>query len=62
MIRSFEGDSTNTMLLALNGEEIAGLSTITSSHKIKSRHDAELGVVVSKNIREKESASHSSDR
>lgn len=48
VIRGFEGNSTNTMLLAMDGEEIAGLSTITSSHKIKSRHDAELGVVVAK--------------
>lgn len=48
LIRSFEGDKTNTMLLAMDGEEIAGLSTITSSHKIKSRHIAELGIVVAK--------------
>lgn len=48
LIRSFEGNPTNTMLLAMDGEEIAGLSTITSSHKIKSRHDAELGIVVGK--------------
>ena len=48
LIKSFEGDPTNTMLLAMDGTEIAGLSTITSSHKIKSRHDAELGVVVAK--------------
>lgn len=48
LIRSFEGDKTNTMLLAMDGEEIAGLSTITSAHKIKSRHIAELGIVVAK--------------
>lgn len=48
LIRSLEGDTTNTILLAMDGEEIAGLSTITSSHKIKSRHDAELGIVVAK--------------
>lgn len=48
LIRSLEGNATNTMLLAMDGEEIAGLSTITSSHKIKSRHDAELGIVVGK--------------
>lgn len=48
LIRGLEGDRTNTMLLAMDGDEIAGLSTITSSHKIKSRHDAELGVVVAK--------------
>lgn len=48
LIRGLEGNSTNTMLLALDGDDIAGLSTITSSHKIKSRHDAELGVVVAR--------------
>lgn len=48
LIRSIEGNETNTILLAMDGEEIAGLSTITSSHKIKSRHDAELGIVVAK--------------
>lgn len=48
LIRSLEGNATNTMLLAMDGEEIAGLSTITSSHKIKSGHDAELGIVVGK--------------
>ena len=48
LIRSLEGNVTNTILLAMDGEEIAGLSTITSSYKIKSRHDAELGIVVAK--------------
>lgn len=48
MIWSFEGDKTNTMLLAMDGDEIAGLSTMTSSHKIKSRHIAELEIVVAK--------------
>lgn len=48
LIRSLEGNVTNTMLLAMDGEALAGLSTITSSHKIKSRHDAQLGVVVAK--------------
>lgn len=48
LIRSLEGNETNTMLLAMDGDEIAGLSTITSSHKIKSRHIAELGIVVAK--------------
>ena len=36
----------NTMLLALDGEEIAGIATINSSHKLKSRHEGELGIVV----------------
>ena len=36
------------MLLAMNGEEIAGIATISSIHKIKARHDGELGIVVAK--------------
>lgn len=36
----------NTMLLALDGEEIVGIATINSSHKLKSRHEGELGIVV----------------
>ena len=36
------------MLLAMDGEEIAGIATINSSHKIKSRHEGELGIVVAK--------------
>ena len=36
------------MLLALDGEKIVGIATISSSHKIKSRHEGELGIVVAK--------------
>lgn len=47
-IRSLEGNQTNIMLLAMDGEEIAGIATISSSGKIKARHDGELGIVVAK--------------
>lgn len=47
-IRSLEGNANNVMFLALDGNEIVGLSTITSTHKIKSRHEGELGIVVAK--------------
>lgn len=47
-IKGLEGNVNNTMLLALDGEEIAGIATINSSHKIKSRHEGELGIVVAK--------------
>lgn len=47
-IRSLEGNQNNTMLLAMDGEEIVGIATISSSHKIKSRHEGELGIVVAK--------------
>ena len=36
------------MLLALDSEKIVGIATISSSHKIKSRHEGELGIVVAK--------------
>ena len=47
-IRSLEGNQTNIMLLAMDGDEIAGIATINSSSKIKARHDGELGIVVAK--------------
>ena len=47
-IRSLEGNANNVMFLALDGNEIVGLSTITSTHKIKSRHEGELGIVIKK--------------
>ncbi len=47
-IRSLEGNKTNRMLLACDGEEIVGIATIHSSGKIKARHDGELGIVVAK--------------
>ena len=34
------------MLLALDSEKIVGIATISSSHKIKSGHEGELGIVV----------------
>ena len=36
------------MLLALDGESIVGIATLLSPAKLKSRHDAELGIVVSR--------------
>lgn len=47
-IKSLEGNKTNIMLLAMDGDEIAGIATINSSHKIKARHEGELGIVVAK--------------
>lgn len=47
-IRGLEGNATNIMLLAMDGEEIAGIATISSSSKIKAKHDGELGIVVAK--------------
>ncbi|MCI5870367.1 MAG: GNAT family N-acetyltransferase [Dorea sp.] len=36
------------MILAMDGDEIAGIGTIHSGNKIKSRHQGELGIVVAK--------------
>ena len=47
-IKGLEGNVNNTMLLALDGDKIVGIATINSSHKIKSRHEGELGIVVAK--------------
>lgn len=47
-IEKLEGNQTNIMLLAMDGAEIAGIATINSSHKIKARHEGELGIVVAK--------------
>lgn len=47
-IRALESKKANIMLLAMDGEEIAGIATIRSSAKIKARHDGELGIVVAK--------------
>lgn len=47
-IKGLEGNQTNIMLLAMDGEDIAGIATINSSHKIKARHEGELGIVVAK--------------
>lgn len=48
-LRSLAQKAGNIMLLAVDGEEIAGIATIHSSFKIKSRHDGELGIVVARN-------------
>lgn len=47
-LRSLAQREANIMLLAMDGEEIAGIATIHSSSKIKSRHDGELGIVVAR--------------
>ena len=47
-ILALEGDPNNTMLLAMAGDRIAGIATVSSSAKIKSRHNGELGIVVAK--------------
>ena len=47
-IKGLEGNENNTMILAMDGEEIAGIVTLSSSSKIKSRHEGELGIVVAK--------------
>lgn len=47
-IRALEGNDTNIMLMAMDGGEIAGIATIHSGSKVKSRHDGELGIVVAK--------------
>lgn len=36
------------MILAMDGDEIAGIGTISSENKIKARHQGELGIVVAK--------------
>lgn len=36
------------MILAMDGDEIAGIGTIHSGNKIKSRHQGELGIVVAR--------------
>lgn len=46
-IKALEGNQTNIMLI-MDGDEIAGIATINSSHKIKARHEGELGIVVAK--------------
>ncbi len=47
-IESTKASPNNIMLLALDGDEIVGIGTISSSWKIKSRHSGELGIVVEK--------------
>lgn len=45
-IKSMEDTPNNIMLLAMYKDTIIGIATISSSHKIKSRHEGELGIVV----------------
>lgn len=45
-IQSLQGNKTNIMLLAMDGDDIVGIATINSSHKMKARHEGELGIVV----------------
>ena len=45
-IRALENNATNIMLLALDGEEIVAIATISSTFKIKGRHTGEFGIVV----------------
>lgn len=47
-ITSTNESPNNTMILALDGSDIIGIGTISSSGKIKARHSGELGIVVEK--------------
>lgn len=47
-ITSTNAHPASIMLLAMNKDEIAGIGTISSGNKIKSRHQGELGIVVAK--------------
>ncbi|WP_019240935.1 MULTISPECIES: GNAT family N-acetyltransferase [Bacillus] len=47
-IQSMNGQLNCKMILAMDHDEIIGIGTITSSQKIKSRHQGELGIVVKK--------------
>ena len=47
-IRQITSHPTCAMILAIAGEEIAGIGTIRSGDKMKSRHCGELGIVVAK--------------
>lgn len=52
-IISTNAHPTSIMLLAMDGDEIAGIGTIHSGDKIKSRHQGELGIVVAKKYQAK---------
>ena len=47
-IASINNHPACIMLLAMDGEEIAGIGTIHSGNKVKSRYQGELGIVVAK--------------
>ena len=52
-IVSTKAHPASIMLLAMDGEEIAGIGTIHSGNKIKSRHQGELGIVIAKKYQAK---------
>ena len=45
-IKETKESPNNIMILALDGEDIVGIGTISSTSKIKARHNGELGIVV----------------
>jgi len=45
-IQALESEPANIILLALSGEEIAGIASVSSPRKVKVRHDGALGIVV----------------
>lgn len=47
-IEAINEHPASIMLLAMDGDEIAGIGTIHSGNKIKARHQGELGIVVAK--------------
>ena len=47
-IEATNAHPASIMLLAMDGDEIAGIGTIHSVNKIKSRHQGEVGIVVAK--------------
>lgn len=47
-ITSTKEHPASIMILAMDGDEIAGIGTIHSGNKIKARHQGELGIVVAK--------------
>lgn len=52
-ILSTKEQPASIMILAMDGDEIAGIGTIHSGNKIKARHQGELGIVVSKKYQAK---------
>lgn len=52
-IVSTNAHPASIMLLAMDGDDIAGIGTIGSGNKIKSRHQGELGIVVAKKYQAK---------
>ncbi|MDD6212591.1 MAG: GNAT family N-acetyltransferase [Clostridiales bacterium] len=47
-IQATHDHPASIMILAMDGDEIAGIGTIHSGNKIKGRHQGELGIVVAK--------------